>query len=414
MSRILLLFLLLIPGVYLSAQTITAVSVTGLKRTKPHVAEYPLQKFIGREGMSVDFNDVHAAILDTGILEPLSIGVGRRADGDGMILTVQVREKWAFLPLPLFKTDFDTVWSAGLGIMDNNAFGLNDKFVLAGAYGNTAWFATAMYQYTPERNHFPGWNVMGRYGRENERDTDQHKRILRKFEQDTITGGLGIQYPVTDLLTVSAAFSLQQRIIRKRDDSPNDPGEGTLAGRITPSLELRRSNWDGYLLRERRAKLDYTLTLPDMHPFHTVSLRGVYEMSILPGFKAGLRGGIRYSPDAPPIFESPASSVIIDILPGTFSAQHYAGAALGLEKFIYKISKVPKVLGPLQGTIAIFASYQTVYSYGPLLEHQFDHGISGALNLYLSRVAIPTIGIGVFYNVAKNEFMVGYNMGVSF
>jgi hypothetical protein len=143
----------------------------------------------------------------------------------------------------------------------------------------------------------------------------------------------------------------------------------------------------------------------DINPLHTVSLRGVYERSILPGFKAGIRGGMRYSPGAPPIFDSSASSVLIDILPGTFSAQNYLGAALGFEKYLYKFS---------QGTLAFLASYQAVYSYGPLLEHQFDHGVSGALNFYLSRIAIPTMGIGVFYNVAKNEFMVGYNIGASF
>jgi hypothetical protein len=402
----LLLAFLLIPGVCLSAEAITAVSVTGLKRTLPRVAEYPLKKFIGQDGMAIDFNDVHAAILGMGILEPLSIGVEINPDGNGMILTVHVREKWAFLLLPLFSTDFSTVWSAGLDIMDNNAFGLNDKFVVTGTYGNTAWFASALYRYTPEREQFPGWHVMGMYGRKNERDTDQHGRVLRKFGQDTIMGGLGIQYPITGLLSASASVYLEHQSIREYEDSPNDPGERGLSGRISPALELSRTKWDGYLLLQQRAKLDYTFTLlTKAIPQHTVSLRGVYEYSILPGFKAGIRGGIRYTPDAPPGLESSASSVLVDILPGSFSARHYAGAAVGLEQYLFKFS---------QGTVAVLASYQTVYSYGPILAHEFDHGVSGGINFYLSRIAIPAMGFSVSYNVAKKELQYGLNMGASF
>ncbi|GHV74967.1 hypothetical protein AGMMS49940_22690 [Spirochaetia bacterium] len=258
------------------------------------MAEYPLKKFIGQDGMAIDFNDVHAAILGMGILEPLSIGVGRSPDGNGMILTVHVQEKWAFLPLPLLNTDFSTFWSAGLAIMDNNAFGLNDKFVVEGTYGNTAWFASALYQYTPEREHFPGWYVMGMYGRQNEQDTDQHGRVLRKYGQDTIRGGLGIQYPITGLLSTSTSIYLEHQSLREFEDSPNDPGERGLSGRINPALEIGRNKWDGYLQSQQRAKLGYTFTLlskadpADIHPLHTVSLRGVYEYSILPGFKAGL------------------------------------------------------------------------------------------------------------------------------
>jgi hypothetical protein len=140
-------------------------------------------------------------------------------------------------------------------------------------------------------------------------------------------------------------------------------------------------------------------------PLHTLSLRGNYEISLIPGFKAGFRGGIHYSPEAPPLLESSASSVGFNILPSTFSAQHYAGAALGFEKYLYKFS---------QGTMAFLISYQAVYSYGPILEHEFDHGVTGALNCYLSRIAIPAMGIGVSYNVAAEEFTVGFNMGTSF
>ncbi|MDR1596445.1 MAG: hypothetical protein LBR99_01945 [Treponema sp.] len=412
--RFLLVILLLLLGFHLQAQhvtkfpaqVITAVSVTGLTRTKPHVAEYPLKKFIGQDGMGIDFNDVYAAIAGTGILEPLSIGIEETPDRDGMILTVAVREKWAFFPIPVFFADSNGTLGGGAVLMDANAFGLNDKFIAAGTYSNSGWFASLIYQNTPDREHSLGWNIMGTYGRQTQRDTDQHKTNLRKYGQDIIIGGMGIKYPVTDVFTVSTSLSFSRRSIRESEDSLLPPEKGILAVEINPALELNRSHWDGYLLSQRSAKLDYAfMPVINAVPLHTLSLRGNYEIPVVPGFKAGFRGGIRYSPGAPPLLESSASSVGFSIFPSTFSAQHYAGAALGFEKYLYKFS---------QGTMAFLTSYQTVYSYGPILEHEFDHGVTGALNLYLSRIAIPAMGIGVSYNVAAGEFAFSFNMGTSF
>jgi hypothetical protein len=404
--RFILGVLFLFSGVLLGAQAVTGVSVRGIKRTRPHVAEYPLQKFIGQDGMLLDFNEVHAAIVGTGILEPLSIGVEPAPDREGLILVVDVREKWALFPLPVFFADSDGNIQGGGAFMDANAFGLNDTFIAAGLYGSSGWLASVIYQYTPERRRLPGWNVMGMYGRLNRRDTDQHKRELRNYDQETIVGSLGIRYPATEYLTLSVSSSLHRQSISEGDRPREVPEKDVFAGEINPSLEISRSHWDGYLLAQRRASLDYTLMLLSKDsPLHAVSARANYELSLVPGFKAGLRGGIRYAPNALPILESSASVVDIAILPNSFSAQNFAGASLGFEKYLYKFS---------QGTLAFLASYQAVYSYGPILGDQFDHGVSGAVNFYLSRIAIPALGFGVSFNVAKGEYAGVFSIGMGF
>jgi hypothetical protein len=404
--RFVLYTLFLFSGVLLQAQTITAVSVRGLKRTKPHVAEYPLQKFIGQDGMLLDFNDVHAAIIGTGILEPLSIGVEPAPDREGLVLVVDVREKWAFFPFPVFFMDSGGAMQGGGALMDANAFGLNDSFIVAGLYGNSGWLASVIYSYTPERKHLPGWSVMGMYGRQNQRDTDQHGAELRNYEGISIVGSLGIQYPATEYLTASASFSLSRQEVSDGDHPREVPDRDIFAGSINPSLELSRSHWDGFLLSQQRSSLGYALMLsPDYAPLHTFSVRGNYEWSIIPGFKASLSGGIRYIPHSLPVLEASASAVGITILPNSFSAQNFAGASLGFEKYLYKFS---------QGTLAFLASYQGVYSYGPILGDQFDHGVSASVNFYLSRIAVPALGFGVSYNVAKDEHIGVFSIGMSF
>jgi hypothetical protein len=413
MIKILPLFtFLFIVGVYLypqtqefpAAQIITAVSVGGLKRTKPHVAEYPLKKFIGRNGADIDFNEVYGAIVNTGILEPLSIGIEETPNGT--LLTVEVREKWSFFPAPVFFMDSGGDMQGGVALLDANSFGLNDKFIAAGLYGVSGWLASAIYQHTPARNHFPGWMLMGMYGRQNRRDTDQHKADLRNYDLDTILGSLGVKYPATEFVTLSSSLSLLKRNILERSDPYNAPAEGAFGLGINPALELKNSHWDGFLLSEKSLKLEYTLMLIlDDLPLHTVSLRGAYTIPIVPGFQAGIHGGIHHTPGAPPIFESPPNSVGIKILPNTFSAVSYAGAALEFEKYLFKFS---------QGTLAVLVGYQAVYSYGPILSHQFDHGFTGGINFYLSRIAIPALGLGASYNAAADKFQGTLSLGMSF
>jgi hypothetical protein len=404
--RFVLCVVFLLSGALLQAQAIVSVSVRGLKRTKPHVAEYPLQKFIGQNGMLLDFSEVRAAIIGTGILEPLSIGVEQTPNRESLILVVDVREKWSFFPFPVFFMDSGGNIQGGGALMDANAFGLNDTFIAAGLYGASGWLASVIYNYTPERKRLPGWSVMGMYGRMNRQDTDQHKTELRNYEHETIAGNLGIRYPVTEYLTASSSFSLRRQVLSEGGHPREVPDRGIFAGGINPSLEISRSHWDGFLLSQQRASLNYALTLSlDNPPLHALSARGNYEASLVPGFKAGLRGGIHYAPNALPILESSASSVDIAILPNSFSARNFAGASLGIEKYLYKFS---------QGTLAFLASYQAVYSYGPILGDQFDHGISTAVNFYLSRIAIPALGFGVSYNVAKNEYIGVFSIGMSF
>jgi hypothetical protein len=396
----------LFSGALLHAQAVTGVSVRGIKRTRPHVAEYPLQKFIGQDGMLLDFNEVHAAIVGTGILEPLSIGVEPAPDREGMILVVDVREKWALFPLPVFFADSGGNIRGGGAFMDANAFGLNDTFIAAGLYGSSGWLASVIYHYTPERKRLPGWSVMGMYGRQNQQDTDQHKKELRNYDQETIVGSLGVQYPATEYLTLSLPSSLHRRSISEGDHPREVPERDVFAGGFNPSLEIRRSYWDGFLLAQRQASLDYTLMLlSNDSPLHAVSARANYELSLVPGFKAGVRGAIHYAPNTLPLFESSAFVMGIAILPSSFSAQSFASASLGFEKYLYKFS---------QGTLAFLASYQAVYSYGPILGDQFDHGVSGAVNFYLSRIAIPALGFGVSFNVAKGEYAGVFSIGMAF
>ncbi|MDR1352935.1 MAG: hypothetical protein LBK05_06600 [Treponema sp.] len=380
--------------------------MAGLKRTKPHVAEQPLRKFIGMDADSINTEDVYAAILATGILTPVEVFFADDPGGPGKILAVAVEEKWTFFPLPIVIASQDTT-SFGLALMDSNAFGLNDKLILAGMYSLTgSWTATAMYMATPDRDHGIGWQIMGFYSDKDRVDTDQEKSVIRQFNMSSAGGGLGINYSFNSFLTAGISAGVQKHMLRETGDPVAMPEQGLLVLGIVPSISLRRIEWDGYFLSEQGVSVNYTCNIVfDAPLFHSVSLGGAFAKSIVPGFRVDIRTGVIYAPQAPALVESSPSAARVDILPSTFSARNYAGISAGLEKHLFKFGF---------GTLSAAASYQVLWSQGPILGRQFDHGPAGGIRLYLSRIALPAMGLGAAYNVRTGLFQGTFTVGMSF
>jgi hypothetical protein len=383
-------------------ERITALSISGLKRTKLSTAEKPLRKFINVKTDEIDTDEVNAAVLAAGILEPLSVEV------EGQVLSVTVREKWAIFPVPFAMAGSGT-FIAGLAFYDANAFGLNDKFFLAGLYYTGGWAATAGYMHTPPGGWVPGWNSFGIFSREERRDTDQRGGDIRRFELDSASFSAGLNFPLledTDLLSAQAQVSFNETIIRNSENAFNGPNEGLRLFGVGGDIIVRKNSWDGYLLSQEAVSLRYSYgTTLNGFSYQSLQFRGIWEKPLIPGFRVNLKTGVVFDPDAPVLLESSPSAAQVAILPRNFSARNYAGVSAGLEKYIIKI--------PV-GTVSLLAAYQLVYSQGSVLEDSLDHGVMGMLTFYLSRLAIPAMSMGAAYNVKENYLLGSFSLGVSF
>ncbi|MDR2185929.1 MAG: hypothetical protein LBO80_09760 [Treponema sp.] len=404
---ILLLFCFLAAGAEpLLGNEITAVSILGLKRTKPHVAEQYVKKFLGRDAASLDLKEVEGAVLETGILEPVSVSIGDDPEGGGRLLQIELREKWSIIPFPLFFIGSGGDMGGGAFFMDANAFGVNDKMILGGLYRSSGWMVTAMYISTPDRDHVPGWSLRGSYAQEDRTGADQENNDIRRFSQESAAVSAGISYPLNEFFVPSLRASYDGRLLRHSDDPLRAPREDAHTISLSPELVLQKTVWDGYLSAQQNVSLAYIFTIGiDFPSSHALSFQAVYERSLIPGFKLGLKAGVLYDPDAEVLFESPPSAAQVDILPRNFAARNYAGGSFDIEKYIYKFSF---------GTLSLLASYQGVWSQGPVLGRRFDHGAAGSLRFYLSKLALPAIGVGVTYNVAAKYFQTNLSVGVSF
>jgi hypothetical protein len=272
-------------------------------------------------------------------------------------------------------------------------------------YQTGGWIATALYMAPPGGAGNFGWGVNFLYQREERRDGNQKDEALRRFNMDSLAASASLQYKFTEILGASFRLAYIDRMLRETDRPVLAPEEGIRFFREEASLSARRSSWDGYLLSEESASVEYAFA-QGLTPFlfHSLSLRGVFEKSILPGFRINSRSGLLYQPDVPVLSESGPNNAEVNILPRSFSAHHYAGISLGLEKYLFKF--------PF-GTISALASWQMVYSKGPLLGDQFDYGLMGALFFYMSRLAIPAMGFGTSYNIPANYFQFSFSIGMS-
>ena len=384
------------------ASRITSISITGLGRTRLSTAERPLRRFIGLEADQVDTNEVMAAVMATGILEPVSVEI------EGGVLALEVQERWSIFPIPMVMGGSGGM-AGGLAFFDANAFGLNDQFFMAGFYHSDGWIATLGYIRSSRGGRSPGWNAMAAFARGERHDRDQTSEVLRRFELDTISLNAGLRFPLledSDLLSTSVLFSFSDNRLRNRSNALYGPDNSLRMFGFGGDFSVRRNNWDGYFLSQEAASIRYFFNTDFRGAyFQSVRFQGTWERSLIPGFRLNLRSGVLFQPEVQVLFESSPSAAQVVILPRDFSAKHYAGLSAGLEKRIFRFAS---------GVLSISAAYQVVHSYGSILGSSVDHGYVGMLFFYLNRLAIPALGLGVSHNVKRNYFQSFFSFGMSF
>jgi outer membrane protein assembly factor BamA len=390
------------PDAAAHSAVISSIEIIGLKRTRPHIARYPLERFLGVAASELDGNAVKAAVIDTGILEPLEVEV-IPVDGENAVLRVTVNEKWSIIPFPIFSAQSGG-YSGGLFLADANAFGRRDQAAVGGFYGSGGWSLAAFYNATPDRK-VPGWTTAFSYRQDERKDLNSKGETLRRFKNEKLDTRAGIYYSFSEYLIASLDFSYGQVRLLKDADPLARPEDGARYLELAPRLGLRTSKWDGYLLSVKSASLSYKWHWGlQGDSFHQVEFDGVFQHSLVPGFRFNLRGAVLYSPRAPVLFESGPQVSGTGLLPAMYSAQSYGGISAGFEKYLFKFK---------YGTISALAGWQTVLADGPLSGRESGYGPAGGLSLYLSRLALPGLSFALGYNIKTRLPQFSFNMGMS-
>ena len=385
------------------SDVITSIEIIGLRRTKLHIVEYPLEKFLGQQSSAFDQNEVFAAIMNMGVLDPVSAELVETEDG--LTLQVTVAEKWSLIPFPLVSVGSGQT-NFGLFLLETNAFGLRDTAVIGGMYGSEGWTAIAMYNHTPGRQGVPGWNAMFMYRRQESDNVDRYENVHSRYFSDQLRFSLGLNYRFTEIITGSFGISFNSISLLDNNESINPPKDGAVLVGFHPGISFRQSSWDGFFLSSKNLSLGYNYNLAvSGSSFHQAELRGAFEQSIIPGFRFVAKSAGVWTSSSDILFEEGPQRAQVSILPGDYSAMHYAGLSVGLEKSIYKFR---------WGILSVQAAWQSVFSYREITDVEFDHGPAAGIRFYLSRIALPAVGADIAYNMVSELFQWNFSIGMSF
>jgi len=382
---------------------ITSIEIIGLNRTKLHVVMYPLERFIGVESSAFDENEVFAIIKNMNVLEPISVDLVQ--SDDGLLLQIVVQEKWSIFPFPLvFASSGDFI--LGLFFYDANAFGLRDTAVIGGSFSENGWTIITMYSHTPKQTGVPGWNAVVMYNRNERENVDRNETALRKYEADRLRISFGINYLFSDSVSCLFNVNFTDITLRDNDSSFNSPEQGAMLFGFNPRFLLQQSSWDGYFLSTKSFSIDYTYNLAiSGTSFHQVDYRGIYEQSLIPGFRFNVKSGGVWKSTEEPLFEEGPQKAQVNFFPRNYSALYYIGLSAGLEQYLYRNN---------WGTLSVQGSYQGAFSYRPTCGIEFDHGLSAGIIFYLSRIALPAVSLGVAYNMVSDFFQFSFSIGMAF
>ena len=386
---------------------ITSIQVSGLRRTREEIVIPSLERFLGRDADSMDPNEVNAVILDMIILEPINVEL--IDSSDGVILVVHVEEKWSIFPVPLV-TSGSGGTNFGLFIAETNAFGMRDQIAVGGMYRRSGWMLMAMYQFNPRRTGGVGWNANFTYNRNEITNIDSNETLLRRYSTELLRLSFGIRLPLNEISTASFNLSFSNINLLDNPNAMGAPETGARLFRFNPGITFRLSSFDGILLSQKSISLDYGFNLLFFNkPYHQAELRTIFEHSFLPGLRMVYRSGIILTSgtdsQTDPLFEHNPQRAQVNILPNNFSAKHYAGFSLGLEKSLLSFS---------WGTFSLLGSWQLLFSGGPPAFFQLNHGPSAGFRFYLNRLALPALGLDFAYNIQTRRRQFSINMGMSF
>jgi hypothetical protein len=382
-------------AVFAQSGVVRDIAFTGLKRTKPLVAERLLEKFRGLRPDEINENDVRAAIIESGVLDPEAIEFLPH-DGDYTLHAVVV-EKISFFPVPIFLTGSNG-WMAGIALADMNAFGQRDTFVLSGIYSGDSWFAMAMYAHPGVVAEKPGFMLGGTCSAGEFKVNNAYGDSL--FSMERVYAGIsaGITYQFSALWASRLTLGYSQsdvEALRKTDRSVT----------AHPQIGVRRSSWDGYLLNESSASLEYEAQILPGTVNHRLSAVFSYNQSPVSGFRFTAKGGAVWTPDADIFMETTPGTVNITIMTNNFRAANMAGLCAGLEKALFRVNA---------GTLAVLAAYEVLATQSLSDGDSFDHGAFAGIQFYLRRIAIPAVGLGVSRNLVRQTTQWNFSIGMHF
>ena len=139
--------------------TVTNISFVGLKKTRNSYIQTTVKKFINEPLTDENLHDLETALQLEGLFDDIQISIAQTSNTEAEI-TVSVKEKITFIPLPFAMYSSSTGFKAGAFLMDMNTFGKKDMTIAGLMWSPKTIMSVGMFKHAPKIGA-PGFMVAG-------------------------------------------------------------------------------------------------------------------------------------------------------------------------------------------------------------------------------------------------------------
>ncbi|MBQ6779828.1 MAG: BamA/TamA family outer membrane protein [Treponema sp.] len=391
-----------------SAQpVITEIKITGLKKTKPAYMQQVLEKYKGVPITQIDLDEVETTLQAEGLFSESEAEITRNENGE-LILSVTVTEKISFIPLPFLSYSSSTGFMGGLMLMDTNAFGVKDQYIVGGIFSGSMQMGVMSFSKPSLSRTKPGFSINGSFMHRDNTFQDTDEKTFLEYENIGASATFSITDKITEHASVNAGIRYNYMNISYEDEyaAYENELETYHAISLLGGWGIKYPVLNEWFLSTKSARLNGELIfLTSGKKSWSLSGQIVIQQQLpLPRFRLLAQGSVLYTRDLQISQWQTQNAIGTTILPAKFHAPQLAGSTLGLEIGVLK-TKV--------ATISVYGQYELAMAKDRTDERTLSQGYSAGAKMYLSKIAFPAMAFGLSHNVTKQKakFSVAFGMG---
>lgn len=384
--------------------TVKKINFTGLKKTKNFYIQSKVKKYLNVPVKDFDMHGLETTLQLEGLFDDIQISMNQTGEETAGV-DISVKEKITFIPLP-FAMYSSSGFMAGAMIMDTNAFGIKDSFMLGGFYASSSLTGLMMFSSPPREHGIPGLSLYTSFSKNTSEIENLDQDTVLKYDYLNFYSNLSITEQFFEYNSVSINGYFNFTDSDKADDYEKVDSLKCLGTGL--SYAFSKSDWNGWFMSTNSLGASAGITLysskSDYKYARTVSVNLRFQKPVIERLRLYSASSALYGKDQHIAFYSGGGAGSVSILPGSFKTQKIAGGNAGLEFALVK-GKI--------GTLSVYGDYQAVFAEDFDDKMHFMHGPNGGIKVYLAKIAFPALAMGVSYNVTKNYAQFAAAMGVS-
>ena len=387
---------------------ISEIHIDGLKKTKESYVQEVLEKYKDAPVSELNLNDVEITLQQMNLFSDIEVTYGHNDTGN-CTLYITVEEKISFIPIPFAMYSSTTGFLGGLMVMDTNAFGVGNNYMVGGIFSGSMQMGVMMFTKPAIPRKRLGFQISGNFAHRTAKFDDAYANNV--LEMETLGGGAG--FTLVDKFTEHVTVTAGVRYGYLNIDMESDPfGYGS--DFETSHTFTLAAGWglcypisNEWFMSERKVYVDgdFSFFVSGRKTQSVTAGISIQQPLPLSRLRVLAQAACYYAHNAPLYMQGSQTTVGITIMPEKYRSPSLAGANIGLELALAKTG---------------FATFSVYGLYEYFVAKDFDDsrlnhmGYSLGAKMYLAKIAFPALALGFSHNVNRNKMKFVVAMGMRY